>query len=42
MLRYKINILPELKKAGYSSARLRNEKVMVKHDSEVAYRKYCD
>ena len=28
MLRYKINILPELKKAGYSSARLRNEKVM--------------
>lgn len=28
MLRYKINILPELKKAGYPSTRLRCEKIM--------------
>lgn len=28
MLKYKINILQELKKAGYSSTRLRREKIM--------------
>lgn len=28
MLRYKINILLELKKAGYPSTRLRREKIM--------------
>ena len=28
MLRYKINILEELKKAGYSSYRMRQEKVL--------------
>lgn len=28
MLRYKINILEELKKAGYSSYRMRKEKVL--------------
>ena len=29
MLRYKVNILAELKAAGYSSYRLRQEKVLV-------------
>lgn len=28
MIRYKINILQELKKAGYSSTRIRQEKIM--------------
>ena len=28
MLRYKVNILNELKKAGYSSYRLRKEKIL--------------
>lgn len=28
MLKYKINILPELKKAGYPSTRIRKEKIM--------------
>lgn len=28
MLRYKVNIMEELKKAGYSSYRLRQEKVL--------------
>lgn len=27
-IRYKINVMEELKKAGYSSTRLRNEKLM--------------
>ena len=28
MIRYKINILAELKKAGYTSTRIRQEKIM--------------
>lgn len=28
MIRYKVNILDELKKAGYTSYRMRNEKIL--------------